>query len=132
MLATFFYGLNQFLQPDWLQNEAGEDITLFGYGAVGVTGLAAMALGVVLMFIWWAVEEDFFLNRTLPMRSSHDLVLAGPHVDMTAVRMPDSGLPELIIAPDLSNLPPGGRAVDLVTGKVYDREDPPGDPEPMP
>ena len=127
MLATFFYGLNQFLQPDWLQNEAGEDITLFGYGAVGVTGLAAMALGVVLMFIWWAVEEDFFLNRTLPMRSSHDLVLAGPHVDMTAVRMPDSGLPELIIAPDLSNLPPGGRAVDLVTGKVYDREDPPTD-----
>ena len=127
MLATFFYGLNQFLQPDWLQNEAGEDITLFGYGAVGVTGLAAMALGVVLMFIWWAVEEDFFLNRTLPMRSSHDLVLAGPHVDMTAVRMPGSGLPELIIAPDLSNLPPGGRAVDLVTGKVYDREDPPTD-----
>jgi amino acid transporter len=127
MLATFFYGLNQFLQPEWLQNEAGEDITLFGYGAVGVTGLAAMALGVVLMFIWWAVEEDFFLNRTLPMRSSHDLVLAGPHVDMTAVRMPDSGLPELIIAPDLSNLPPGGRAVDLVTGKVYDREDPPTD-----
>ena len=127
MLATFFYGLNQFLQPDWLQNEAGEDITLFGYGAVGVTGLAAMALGVVLMFIWWAVEEDFFLNRTLPMRSSHDLVLAGPHVDMTAVRMPDSGLPELIIAPDLSNLPPGGRAVDLVTGKAYDREDPPTD-----
>jgi len=127
MLATFFYGLNQFLQPDWLQNEAGDDITLFGYGAVGVTGLAAMALGVVLMFIWWAVEEDFFLNRTLPMRSSHDLVLAGPHVDMTAVRMPDSGLPELIIAPDLSNLPPGGRAVDLVTGKVYDREDPPTD-----
>ena len=127
MLATFFYGLNQFLQPDWLQNQDGEDITLFGYGAVGVTGLAAMALGVVLMFIWWAVEEDFFLNRTLPMRSSHDLVLAGPHVDMTAVRMPDSGLPELIIAPDLSNLPPGGRAVDLVTGKVYDREDPPTD-----
>jgi amino acid transporter len=127
MLATFFYGLNQFLQPDWLQNEAGEDITLFGYGAVGVTGLAAMGLGVVLMFIWWAIEEDFFLNRTLPMRSSHDLVLAGPHVDLTAVRMPDSGLPELVIAPDLSNLPPGERAVDLATGKLYDGEDPPAD-----
>ena len=79
----------------------------FGYGAVGVTGLPAMGLGVVLMFTWWAIEEEFFLNRTLPMRSSHDLVLAGPHVDMTAVRMPDSGLPEFVIAPDLSNLPPG-------------------------
>jgi amino acid transporter len=125
MLATFAYGLNQFLAPDWLQNDEGEDITLFGYGAVGVTGLLAMGLSVVLMFAWCAIEEEFFLNRTLPMRSSHDLVLAGPHVDQAAVRMPDSGLPELVIAPDLSNLPPEGRAVDLVTGKLDDREDPP-------
>ena len=79
------------------------------------------------MFAWWAIEEEFFLNRTLPMRSSHHLVLAGPHVDQTAVRMPDSGLPQLVIAPDLSNLPPENRAVDLVTGKLYNREDPPPD-----
>lgn len=124
MLATFVYGLQQFLLPDWLQNDAGEDITLFGYGAVGVTGLLALGLGLVLMFAWWAVSDDFFTGKTLPMRS-HDLVLAGPHIDMTAVRMPDSGLPEIVIAPDLSNLPPDAKAIDLATGEVFDREDPP-------
>jgi amino acid transporter len=125
MLATFFYGLQQFLLPDWLQNAAGDNITLFGYGAVGVTGLLALGVGLVLMFIWWAISDDFFVGRTLPMRANHDLVLAGPHVAMESIRMPDSGLPEIVIAPDLSNLPPGAKVVDLATGKVYDREDPP-------
>ncbi len=127
MLATFFYGLRQFLAPDWLVNEdTGENITLFGYGAVGVTGLLALALGVVLMFIWWAISEDFFVGRTLPMRSGHELVLAGPHVEqLGAPRMPATGLPELVIAPDLSNLPPEAKAIDLATGELYDRDDPP-------
>lgn len=126
MLITFFYGLQQFLLPDWLVNEdTGENITLFGYGAVGVTGLMALGLGVVLMFVWWAISEDFFVGKTLPMRGGHDLVLAGPHVDMLAPRTPDSGLPELVIAPDLSNLPPEAQAIDLATGELYDRDDPP-------
>lgn len=128
MLVTFFYGLQQFLLPDWLQNDAGEDITLFGYGAVGVTGLLALGLGLVLMFIWWAIRDDFFVGRTLPMRAGHDLVLAGAHIDLTAVRMPDSGLPEIVIAPDLSNLPPDAQAINLATGELYDREDPPSAP----
>jgi amino acid transporter len=119
MLATFFYGLQQFLAPDWLQDENGEDITLFGYGAVGVTGLLAMLIGLVLMFVWWAVDEDFFNGRTLPMRAGHDLVLAGPHVNPEGgVALPDSGLPEIVIAPDLSNLPQDAAVVDLATGKV--------------
>jgi amino acid transporter len=119
MLATFFYGLQQFLAPDWLQDENGEDITLFGYGAVGVTGLLAMLIGLVLMFVWWAVDEDFFNGRTLPMRAGHDLVLAGPHVNPEGgVALPDSGLPEIVIAPDLSNLPEDAAVVDLATGKV--------------
>jgi amino acid transporter len=129
MLAAFIYGLQQFLLPEWLQNDAtGENITLFGYGAVGVTGLMALGLGVVLMFVWWAVRDDFFVGRTLPMRANHDLVLAGPHVDFEAIRMPDSGLPEIVIAPDLSNLPPDAKAIDLATGEVFDREDPPPAP----
>jgi amino acid transporter len=125
MLSTFVYGLQQFLLPEWLVNDAGDNITIFGYGAVGVTGLMALGLGLVLMFVWWAVRDDFFVGKTLPMRANHDLVLAGPHLDMTAVRMPDSGLPEIVIAPDLSNLPPDAKVVDLSTGEVYDREDPP-------
>ncbi len=125
MLSTFVDGLQQFLLPEWLVNDAGDNITIFGYGAVGVTGLMALGLGLVLMFVWWAVRDDFFVGKTLPMRANHDLVLAGPHLDMTAVRMPDSGLPEIVIAPDLSNLPPDAKVVDLSTGEVYDREDPP-------
>ena len=119
MLATFFYGLQQFLAPDWLTDENDENITLFGYGAVGVTGLLAMGIGLVLMFVWWAIDEDFFHGKTLPMRAGHDLVLAGPHIDPTSgVLLPDSGLPELVIAPDLSNLPADGAALDLSTGKI--------------
>jgi amino acid transporter len=125
MLGTFFYGLQQFLLPEWLVNDAGENITLFGYGAVGVTGLMALGLGLVLMFVWWAVRDDFFVGKTLPMRANHDLVLAGPHLDATAVRMPDSGLPEIVIAPDLSNLPPDAKVVDLSTGELYDKDAPP-------
>jgi len=129
MLATFFYGLGQFLSPDWLQDENGENITLFGYGAVGVTGLLAMAIGLVLMFVWWAVDEDFFHGRTLPMRGGHDLVLAGPHVNPEGgVALPDSGLPEIVIAPDLSNLPEDALVVDLATGKVV--HDTAGAPDP--
>jgi len=119
MLATFGYGLKQFLDPQWLTDDAGTPITVFGAGAVGVTGLLALGVGVVLMFIWWAVDEDYFMGRTLPMRTSRDLVLAGPHSDAVAARMPDSGLPEIVIAPDLSNLPAGGEALDPVTGERF-------------
>jgi hypothetical protein len=69
--------------------------------------------------VWWAVDEDFFNGRTLPMRAGHDLVLAGPHVNPEGgVALPDSGLPEIVIAPDLSNLPEDAAVVDLATGKV--------------
>ncbi|MBM6400056.1 APC family permease [Phycicoccus sonneratiae] len=122
MLATFVYGLKQFLDPEWLTDDAGDPITIFGYGAVGVTGVLALGLGVVLMFIWWGVDEDFFMGRTLSMRTSRDLVLAGPHVDATGARMPGSGLPEIVIAEDLSNLPEGVEALDPVTRERYTRE----------
>jgi hypothetical protein len=36
------------------------------------------------------------------------------------VRLPDSGLPDLVIAPDLSNLPPGMHAYDLESGVEVD------------
>ncbi|WP_205860594.1 hypothetical protein [Phycicoccus sp. HDW14] len=89
---------------------------------MGVTGLLALGLGVVLMFLWWGVDEEFFMGRTLSMRTSRDLVLAGPYVDATAARMPDSGLPEIVIAEDLSNLPEGVQALDPVTGERFTRE----------
>ena len=35
-------------------------------------------------------------------------------------RLPDSGLPDIIIAPDLSNLPEGMTAIDLESGVEID------------
>ncbi|MFN8080424.1 MAG: APC family permease [Kineosporiaceae bacterium] len=118
MLVTFGYGLQQFLLPDWLTDDNDENITIFGLGAVGVVGLLAMVLGVVLMVVQRAAAPAFFRGETLPKRGSHDLVLAGlagAGTDVHARRLPDSGLPELIIAPDLSNLPEGEHVADLTT-----------------
>jgi amino acid transporter len=116
MMATFWYGLYTFLKPDNLQtsDETPQDITIFGFGAVGVVGILALLLGLVLMVVWRAVDASYFRGETLAKRGSHDLVMAGPHLDGAgAVRLPDSGLPELVIAPDLSNLPPGQEVYDL-------------------
>ncbi len=118
MLSTFAYGLVTFLQPDNLTDDEDNPITLFGYGAVGVVGIIALVLGLILMAVWAGIHPEYFRGETLPKRSAHELVLAGPSVDQSAVRLPDSGLPELIIAPDLSNLPPGGHAVDLTTHHI--------------
>lgn len=51
-------------------------------------------------------------------------------VDGHAVRLPDAGLPELVISEDLSNLPEGQRAVNPLTGEVFEHT---ADPErPLP
>ncbi len=123
MLSTFVYGLLTFLKPDYLTDDDDNPITLFGAGAVGVVGLLALAMGVALMLVWMAMHPEYFKGKTLAKRAAHDLVLAGPHTDHTSVRLPDSGLPELVIAPDLSNLPPGQHAVDLTSHELLDAPD---------
>ncbi len=126
MLVTFGYGLQQFLLPDWLTDDNGDNITLFGAGAVGVVGLLAMVLGVIAMAAQWITAPAYFKGETLARRSAHDLVLAGHDgagTDVSALRLPGSGLPELVIAPDLSNLPEGETAVDLSTGEEFTKPD---------
>ena len=123
MLSTFVYGLITFLSPDYLTDDEDNPITLFGAGAVGVVGLLALAMGVVLMLVWMLMHPEYFKGKTLAKRAAHDLVLAGAHTDHTSVRLPDSGLPELVIAPDLSNLPPGQHAVDLTSHELLDPPD---------
>jgi hypothetical protein len=39
-------------------------------------------------------------------------------MELDTVRLPDSGLPALVLAPDLSNLPEGATAVDVETGEA--------------
>jgi amino acid transporter len=127
MLATFGYGLKQFLAPDWLVDADGKNITLFGAGAVGVVGVVALVLGVIAMAAQWMTSPSYFRGETLPMRSAHDLVLVAPGAatDLASRRLPDSGLPETVIAPDLSNLPEGQSAINLATGEEVRRPDDP-------
>ncbi len=80
----------------------------FGIGGVFVTGIGSLALGVLLLLVWQRIAPEFFRGQTLPRRGAHDLVLAGlPAEPEDGLRLPDSGLPDIVIAPDLSNLPPG-------------------------
>ncbi|HNA51246.1 MAG TPA: APC family permease, partial [Mycobacterium sp.] len=76
LLVVFAYGLIQYAKPDWLTDDDGNNVTILGFGAVAVVGIGALALGLVMMVIWWLMSPDFFRGRTLSRRSSADLVLA--------------------------------------------------------
>ncbi|MFC6712961.1 APC family permease [Branchiibius cervicis] len=114
LAGAFVYAVKSYWAPDWLTDDDGNNITIFGHGAVAVVGIAALVLGVVLMVAWWLIKSDYFRQKTLPRKAAHELVLAGiPHdpAGDAEVRLPDSGLPDILIKEDLSNLPPGQRAV---------------------
>ncbi|WP_213814999.1 APC family permease [Glaciihabitans sp. dw_435] len=126
LLAVFIYGLIQFAAPDWLVDDDGNNVTIFGIGAQAVVGVGGLLIGAVLMGIWWIRQPDFFRGKTLPRRSD-DLVLAPGHGRVPTFGLPDSGRMPDVIAPDLSNLPPGGQAIDAATGRpVFETEARPG------
>jgi amino acid transporter len=110
LLAIFVYGLISFAAPDWLTDANGKNVTILGIGAEAVVGIGGLLLGVVLMLIWRWRRPDFFQGKTLTRRTA-DLVLAGVEGRTPVLGLPDSGVEALLIAPDLSNLPPGQRAV---------------------
>jgi amino acid transporter len=110
LLAIFVYGLISFSAPDWLTDDNGKNVTIFGIGAEAVVGIMGLLVGVVLMLLWRWRKPDFFQGKTLTKRTA-DLVLAGVEGRTPLLGLPDSGVEALIIAPDLSNLPPGQRAV---------------------
>lgn len=117
LLVAFVYALKSFAEVDWLQDENGNDVTIAGVGAVAVVGVVAILIGAVLMVVWRLRAPAFFRGETLARAGSHDLVLVGSGAaDEPVFRLPDSGLPGIVIAPDLSNLPRGERAIDPVTG----------------
>jgi len=117
LLTAFVIASYQYAQPDYGYT------TLWGVGGVFVLGIGSLLLGVVLMYIWNAVAPAFFRGETLPKRSASDLILEIPADEATSLRLPDSGLPDLVIAPDLSNLPEGAVAVDLESGMEVDSPD---------
>ena len=121
LAAVFVYGLIQYAKPDWLVDDSGNNVTIFGFGAVAVVGIGALALGVVMMVIWWIASPDFFHGLTLSRRSSADLILEPATAVEPTLGLPDSGDMPTIIAPDLSNLPAGETAINPETGEEFTR-----------
>lgn len=68
MVVVFAYGLQQFLLPDWLVDSDGNNVTLFGFGAVGVVGILSMVLGAVIMVMYNVKAPAYFQGKTLDKR----------------------------------------------------------------
>jgi len=122
LLGAFVYASYQYAQPDY------GNTTLFGIGGVFVVGIGALVVGVLLMVFAQLVQPGFFRGETLARHGAHDLILVGVYrgdgLEPDGLRLPDSGLPEIVIAPDLSNLPAGATAVDAETGEEFRRPKP--------
>ena len=119
LTAVFIYGLQSYAAPDWLTDDDGNNVTIFGYGAVAVVGIGALLLGVIAMFIWRVTAPDYFQGITLPRRNSTDLLLVPATGVEPMFGLPDSGDMPTVIAPDLSNLPPGETAINPETGEEF-------------
>jgi amino acid transporter len=125
LFAMFVYALISYAAPDWLTDDDGNNVTIFGIGAVAVVGVLALLVGFVLIAFQWWRSPAFFQGKTLP-RHSAMLVLVGTEAAGVAGSLPDSGDQATIIADDLSNLPAGQVAVDPETGQTF-RPKMPGD-----
>jgi amino acid transporter len=119
LFVMFVYATKIYSQPDNLTDNDGNNVTIFGIGAVAVVGIGSLLLGFVLLAAQWMASPDYFKGRTLPRRSHGDLILVGETpIGVEAISLPDSR-EATVIAPDLSNLPAGSQAVDPVTGETY-------------
>lgn len=131
LLAVFLYGTYNFAQPDWLTDDQGKNVTIFGIGAEAVVGIGGILIGVVLMIIWRLIRPDYFKGLTLP-RKSDDIVLVPEPVGAdTVFGGVAARLPATVIAPDFSNLPDGQTPVNADTLEPVDEpaDLPPADPD---
>ncbi|HEX4057816.1 MAG TPA: APC family permease [Galbitalea sp.] len=124
LTAAFIFGLVTYAEADWEVDSHGNNLAanFFGWvvGDDAIIGVGGILIGLVLMFIWWARRPDFFRGQTLA-KMSDDLVLAPGVGRVATFGLPDSGRMPEVIAPDLSNLPKGQKAMDAVTGEEVER-----------
>lgn len=123
LFVMFVYAAKIYSASDNLVDANGANVTIFGIGAVAVAvvGIGSLLAGFVLLGAQWLASPDFFRGRTLPRRSDGDLLLYGETVPGSdPITLPDSR-EATVIAPDLSNLPPGQAAIDPETGKITRR-----------
>ena len=116
LLGAFIVACKLYAAPDYGATSIG------GIGGVFLIGVGSLLLGVVLMFAYQAIAPEYFRGDTLPKRESSDLVLVGGGGRPTGMRLPDSQ-ERTVIAPDLSNLPPGQTAADPRHGERFERPD---------
>jgi amino acid transporter len=96
MLAVFALACVEYADPEY-----GETV-FHGVGGVFVIGIGSLLLGVALMVGYSRVAPAFFRGQTM-QRGTGDLLL---EPDVSTVALPDSH-EATVVAPDLSNLPPG-------------------------
>ena len=101
MLAVFALACVEYADPEY-----GETV-FHGVGGVFVIGVGALLLGVLLMAVHARMAPAFFRGHTM-LRGTGDLLLAP---DVATVALPDSH-EATVVAPDLSNLPPGRQPWD--------------------
>ena len=118
LFGAFLYALKVYAAADWLVDADGNNVTIFGIGAVAVVGIGALVVGVVLMLVQRGTTPEYFAGQTLPM-GRHDLILVpiGAEPLFEGSPQPDSGLVPTVLAPDLSNLPEGAQVYDPVADK---------------
>ena len=121
LFVMFIYATRVYSQEDNLVDADGNNVTIFGIGAVAVVGIGSLLFGLVLLAVQWAVSPSYFRGKTLPKRSHGDLLLY-PEVPLGVepIALPDSR-EDIVIAPDLSNLPAGQRAIDPETGEIFEK-----------
>src|ERR1700712_5288497 len=122
LLAFFFIAAKTYADPAYGFTSIGR------VGGVFIIGIGSLLLGGGLMFVYTAVAPAYFRGETLPKAHAGDLVLVGGGGRPLGVRLPDSR-ERTVIAPDLSNLPPGLEAINPSTGRHVRREDPGGQGE---
>ena len=119
LVGAFLVACKTYADPSYGYTSIG------GIGGVFLIGVGSLLLGVVLMLVWQSVAPAYFRGDTLPKRDASELVLLGSRDVVATLGLPDSGVMPTVIAPDLSNLPPGQIAVDPVTGERFRAPDEP-------
>jgi amino acid transporter len=118
LLGAFIESSILYAAPDYGKTK------MLGIGGVFVVGIGTLVLGVALMFVWRWRAPGYFRGETLTKATPEYVLEQEGGVDSGA-RLPDSH-EAVIIAPDLSNLPPGRHAIDVRTREELPHdEDPP-------
>jgi amino acid transporter len=118
LLGAFFYACHTYYAADYGNTSLG------GVGGVFIIGIGSLLVGVVLMYIYSFISPSYFRGETLPTGAAGELLLVPADGSVAMFGLPDSGEMPTVIAPDLSNLPPGQTAIDPLTGRTVHKDGP--------